>query len=487
MRHPGSHHEARRTGAVRRARLDPIPFVLWAQPTTLIDRAREVLAICQHLLCAGTEAARLLTLTGPAGVGKTRLALAAGADLVDHFPDGVALVDLAPLRDPQLIPTAIARAVGLVEIGRQTLPEQLQEALRERAMLLVLDNFEQVLPAAGILAELLGSCPHLKLLVTSRIPLQLRWAQVLRVPPLQVPDLNAALVPVDELGRVPAVALFLARARARQADFALTEANAPLVAQLVAELDGLPLALELAAVRLGSLPLPTIAGRLGGRLRLLHWEAPDLAPRQRSLEAAVGWSYDLLGETEQRLFRCLSVFAGRASLSAITAVMRALESANTAVRAEDAVPSASSAEEGRMLEGLAALVEQSLVLPQPTDMQYGSDDAEEDDAEPAFAMLATMREYAWELLARQGELENARHAHAHYFHVLAERADPQLRGRSQRTWCFRLEREFDNLHAALQWLFDHVGGRAQGWAANGGCAELVLADARLPCREITLA
>jgi predicted ATPase/DNA-binding CsgD family transcriptional regulator len=436
-------------------------FVLRAQPTTLIDRAREVQAICHLLLGEGAEACRLLTLTGPAGVGKTRLALAAGAHLVDRFPDGVALVDLTPVREPELVPAAIARSLRLVESGSPTLQEQLRNYLCTREQLLIIDNFEQVQPASGVLADLLGSCPGLTLLVTSRIPLQLRWEQVLRVPPLRVPDLTMALPPLEELAHVPAVALFLARAYARQADFTLTAANASLVAQLVAELDGLPLALELAAARMGGLPLSTIARRLGGHLRLLHWEALDLPPRQRSLEAALSWSYNLLSESEQRLFRCLGVFAGRVSVGALTAVAGAIETAAIAVSAEEAEYAedmAYRADAERILEGLSALTEQSLVLPSPSTEQYGENgeyNTDDDDAESAVTVMETVREYAWELLARNGELAIARRAHAHYYIALAERADPQLRGRAQRSWYTRLEHEFDNLHAALHWLFDH--------------------------------
>jgi predicted ATPase/DNA-binding CsgD family transcriptional regulator len=436
-------------------------FVLREQPTTLIDRAREVQAICHHLMGEGFEATRLLTLTGPAGVGKTRLALAAGANLVDRFPDGVALVDLTPVREPERLPGAVARSLGLVESGSPTLQEQLRNYLCKRQLLLILDNFEQIQLASGMLADLLGSCLGLTLLVTSRVPLQLRWEQVLRVPPLRVPDLATSLPPLEELAHVPAVALFLARARARQADFALTEANASLVAHMVAELDGLPLALELAAARLGGLPLPTIARRLGGHLRLLHWEAPDLPPRQRSLEAALSWSYDLLDESEQRLFRCLGVFAGRVSVGALTAVAGAIETAAIAVSAEEAEHAkdvAYRADAERILEGLAALTEQSLVLPCPPTEQYGEYDeynAEDDDDESAITVMETIREYASELLARNGELAIARRAHAHYFLALAERADPQLRGHGQRSWYIRLEHEFDNLHAALHWLLGH--------------------------------
>ena len=416
----------------------PVP----AQPTPLIGRTAELATIHRRL---SDQGARLLTLTGPAGVGKTRLALAAAAQLADRFADGVALVDLAPVRDPSLVLPAIARTLGLTDTGQPPLPERLRDVLRERAALLVLDNFEQVLPAGVALADLLASCPGLCLLVTSRVPLQLRWEQTLRVPPLAVPDLQAALPSPDALAQIPSVALFVERARARRADFILSERTAALVAELVVQLDGLPLALELAAARLDALPLSTIARRLEDRLHLLALEASDLPERQRSLEAAISWSYDLLSEPEQRLFRCLGVFVGQVALDAITVVVGIVAAHEGGQRAAGA---ASADEERRTLERLAALAEKSLVLP------MRRDDEEEDDPEPAFGMLETVREYARERLTQHGELAAAQRAHAHYFLTLAERADPLLRGRDQRAWFVRLEREQDNLRAALRWLLD---------------------------------
>jgi predicted ATPase/DNA-binding CsgD family transcriptional regulator len=405
-----------------------ISLLLRAQPTPLLGRVGELETIRQRLVADGV---RLLTLTGPAGVGKTRLALAAATQVAEHFPDGVTLVDLAPVHDPLLVLSTMARALGLTDTGYPPLPERLRASLSEREMLLILDNCEQVLPAAAQLADLLAACPGLRLLVTSRVPLRLRWERTLRVPPLPVPDLGAALPPPDELARVPSVALFVERAQAHRADFALTAAEAPLVAQLVAQLDGLPLALELAAARLDALSLPMIVRRLEDRLRLLRWDASDLPERQRSLEAAVGWSYELLSAAAQRLFRCLGVFVGRVALDAIAAVV------------------ADKGDERLTLDELVSLAEQSLVLPGRQDDMEGND-----DPEPAFTMLETVREYAWEQLAAQGELPDARARHAHYFLALAERADPQLRGRDQRAWFFRLEREHDNLRAALRWLLD---------------------------------
>ena len=469
------------SGAERAAFLaaarDDVPPVLASvrsQPNALIGRDDELETIRRRLTGAGdgeAGSARLLTLTGPAGVGKTRLALAATALVAPYYRDGVVQVDLTPIRDPALVLETVARAMGVSD-GDSPLEARLGEYLRERSHLLLLDNFEQVLPAAGALAELLARCPGLTLLVTSRVPLRLRWEWTLRVPPLPAPDVAAPLPPLDALGQIPAVALFVERARARCADFDLNDANAPLVARLAAELDGLPLALELAAARLDALPLPVLARRLGDRLRLLHWDAADLPERQRSLEAAVGWSYDFLGEPERRLFRCLGVFVGHVSPPAVAAVLAATSGDATAGAGEVGAP-----DEGRALEGLASLAEKSLVLVAPP---HGRDERDErdgfdgqrttagmdgppedaEDAEPSFGMLETVREYAWEQLDRLGMLPAARRAHARYFLTLAERADPHLRAQDQLPWYFHLEREHNNLRAALRWLLD--AGREEG-------------------------
>jgi predicted ATPase/DNA-binding CsgD family transcriptional regulator/DNA-binding XRE family transcriptional regulator len=454
-----------------------------AEPTPLVDRVHELDTTLRLL---ASEGVRLLTLTGPAGVGKTRLALEAAARLAtdrDRFPDGVVLVDLTPIRDPALVLNSLAAAVGLLDTGSRSVPERLVEVLEERRQLLVLDNFEQVLPAAATLTELLVACPGLALLVTSRVPLQLRWERVLRVPPLPVPDLAAPLPPLDTLAAIPSVALFVQRARARQSDFLLTEQRASVVARLVSQLDGLPLALELAAVRTATLPLPVIANRLGDRLRLLQWEAGDLPERQRSLEAAVGWSYDLLSEPERRLFRCLGVFVGRVSLDAIAAVVRTVGAIESAASDGEAREVSEAGAGGRTLPRLLSLAEQSLLLPLPVrpegpaelgalyeplgrpgqreaaDRPTEATGLEEDvqDPEPAFALLETVREYAQEQLAAEGKLAAARRAHAYYFLALAERAAPALRGPDQRAWILRLEREHDNLRAALRWLLDQSG------------------------------
>ncbi|HEX6817475.1 MAG TPA: LuxR C-terminal-related transcriptional regulator, partial [Ktedonobacterales bacterium] len=358
---------------------------------------------------------------------------------------------------------------GPADTGTLPLPQRLQTSLAERALLLVLDNFEQVLPAASLLTDLVASCPRLALLVTSRVPLQLRWEQTLRIAPLPIPNMITGLPPLDALAQVPAVALFVERARARRADFTLSEKQAPLVVQLVTQLDGLPLALELAAARLGTLSLSAIVRRLDDRLRLLCWEAPDLPERQQSLEAAISWSYDLLSVSERRLFRCLGVFAGRVSLAAITAVVSAVAADAASENGEkEEVEMARAQDHERILGRLVSLAEKSLVLPLPMHQQgdEGGDaevdgagatraqDDEDQDSEPTFAMLETVREYAWKQLERLGELEAARRAHAAYFLALAERANPLLRQHGQRFWFFQLERGHGNLRAALRWLLD---------------------------------
>jgi predicted ATPase/DNA-binding CsgD family transcriptional regulator/DNA-binding XRE family transcriptional regulator len=459
------------TGAPNRAAADAAwarhPWWPAGAPPRMVDRAAELETI-QRLLTV--DGVRLLTLTGPAGVGKTRLALAAAARLTQEtqrFPDGVTLVDLTSVRDPVLVLSEIAYELCFLDDGSRLLPERLMDALAQQQRLVVLDNFEHVLPATAQLADLLAACPALVLLVTSRVQLKLRWEQTLRIPPLPIPDLSRPVPPLDELVTIPSVELFMERARARRHDFLLSEQQAPMVARLVVQLDGLPLALELAAARTATLGLPMIAHRLGDRLRLLRWEAADLPVRQQSLKAAVGWSYDLLSEEERCLFRCLGVFVRRVSLDAITAaataLARVMAGGMVGEREEDS---------GRTLEGLLSLAEQSLILPAPpTELAWqhvGQGEAknadDEEEAEPAFGMLETVRAYAEELLAAAGELETVRRAHASFFLALAERAEPELRGFDQRTWFFRLESDHDNLRAALRWLLDQEDPADHAWA-----------------------
>jgi predicted ATPase/DNA-binding CsgD family transcriptional regulator/Tfp pilus assembly protein PilF len=375
------------------------------------------------------EEVRLLSLTGPAGVGKTRLAIEAGTQVSDDFAQGVVFVDLSPISDPTHVPQALARGADLQDVESPRLPERLLAYLRERNSLVILDNFEQLLSAAAWLADLLAECPSVTLLVTSRAALRLRWEQTYRVQPLGLPDPDH-LAPVEDLARIPAVALFVERARAIDSKFALGEGNAQEVAEICVRLDGLPLAIELAAARTSVLSPQMILDRLGHRLSLLQWEARDLPARQRTLRSAIGWSYDLLDEQEQALYRRLGVFAAGFTVDAAQAV--------TSSGGEEAGHKPVSEE---MLNNLASLVENSLVQVEGWEAQ-----------EARYRLLESVREYALEQLQVRGEVETARRAHALHFLDLAERAGPELFGREQRAWFLRLEAEQDNLRAALRWL-----------------------------------
>jgi predicted ATPase/DNA-binding XRE family transcriptional regulator len=387
--------------------------------TPLIGRASELERLRSILLHSDV---RLLTITGPPGVGKTRLALQAAADLGDTFADGVGFVALAAISDPQLVPTAIAQVVGVRETSGQTLMESLHSYLHDKQLLLLLDNFEQVLAAAPLVAELLTAAPLLKALVTSRATLRLSGEHEFEAPPLALPNLQRLPLPA-ELARFAAVELFVERAQAVKADFSLTAANAPDVAAICTRLDGLPLAIELAAARIKLFLPAALLKRLDHRLALLTDAPRDLPPRHQTLRAAMAWSYDLLSEDEQRLFRRLGVFVGGCALDAIAAVCNL-----DGDRALDVV------------DGVAALLNQSLLQ-----QDVGA------DGEPRFTMLETIREYARERLERSGELDNAQQQHAAYYLALAEQAAPQLDGREERTWLDRLAIEHDNLRAALQW------------------------------------
>jgi predicted ATPase/Tfp pilus assembly protein PilF/DNA-binding XRE family transcriptional regulator len=398
------------------------PLTLPAPPTPLIGREQEVARACTLLR---QEEVRLLTLSGPAGVGKTRLGLAVAAAVHSEFADGVFLVTLAPIDDASLVAPTIAQALGLREQGDRPLGETLAEHLRVRQLLLLLDNFEHVAGAAPQLAELLATCPRLTLLVTSRAAVRIRGEHVLPVPPLTLPDATT-FPPLDGLARVPAVALFLQRARAARPDFALTPENAQVVAAICRRLDGLPLALELAAARISLLPPHEILARLERRLLLLTGGPHDLPARQQTLRNALAWSYDILPASEQALFRRLSVFAGGCTLAAAEAIAAATGHLSLDV-----------------VEGLASLVDQSLLWRQ-----------EGIGGESRIGMLETMREYAHEWLEASGEQATAERAHAAYYLAFAERAEPELVGPEQVIWLQRLEAEHDNLRAALHWAHE---------------------------------
>ncbi len=395
----------------------PIP------PTRLIGRDRETTAVVRLLQQADV---RLLTLTGPGGVGKTRLALAALAALRDAHPDGVAFVDLAPLRDPALVAPTIARALGLhAVVGVQEPRALLATWLRERTLLLTLDNFEQVAAAAVLLAELIVECPRLTALVTSRTALRVRAEQQFRVPPLALPDPAWDASP-DHVADSPAVQLFVARAQAVRPHFALRTTDAAAVAEICQRLDGLPLAIELAAARVALAPPTALLDRIKRRLASFDG-ARDLPARQRTLRATIDWSYDLLDPGERQLFARLSVFVSGATLEAVEVVC-----------GQRGAPD--------VLDGLASLVDKSLL--QRVDA----------GGESRVQMLETLREYAGDRLAASGEDDILRHVHAAYYVALAEAAEQALLGPEQALWLERLEREIDNLRSALAWTRARAAG-----------------------------
>ena len=376
--------------------------------TPLVGRESEVAAVCERLR---DPAVRMVTLTGPGGVGKSRVALEAAAAVGDDFVDGVAFVPLAAVRDPDLVPSAVAQRLGLRSAGGQPATELLQGFLGPRESLIVLDSFEHLIDAARLVSDLLSTCPGLKLLMTSREILNLSGEHELPVPPL---------------ASLQAATLFSQRAQAANPDFALTDANASAVAAICARLNGLPLALELAAARARLLGADAILSRLERRLELLTRGPRDLPERQRTMRSAIKWSYDLLDETEQRVFRTLCVFVGGCTIGAATTVCDAAGGPPVDV-----------------LDTVASLVDKSML--------YRVDEPGEDGR---VGMLDTIREYGLDELREAGELELVRGAHAGYYLALGEEGAAKLAGPEQIEWLDRLETEHGNLRAALRTTLD---------------------------------
>jgi predicted ATPase/class 3 adenylate cyclase/Tfp pilus assembly protein PilF len=389
------------------------------QPTPLVGREKEVAEVCD--LLRGEET-RLLTFTGPGGIGKTRVALQAAADLLDDFPDGTFFAPLATLTQAELFFSTVAETLGVQETGEQPLDESLKDYLKERRLLLVLDNFEQVLGAAPTVTELLAAAPGLKVLATSRAPLGLYGEHEYDVPPLSVPDVRH-LPDLKVLSQYEAVRLFIERAKAAKADFEVTDESAPAVAEICVRLDGLPLAIELAAARIKMLPPNALLHRLGSSLKLLTGGARDLPERQRTLRATIEWSFALLDEGEQVLFGRLAVFSGGRTLEAIEGICDA--------EGDLAVDT---------FEGVSSLLDKSLLRQE-----------EGPGGEPRFVMLETVHEFAREKLKESAEAEEIKRIHAQYFLTLAEEAYTELKGANQLQWLEKLEAEHDNIRAALSW------------------------------------
>ena len=400
-----------------------------APPASFIGREREVATVAGLLRRSDV---RLVTLTGPGGVGKTRLAVHASSEVMRAYPDGVAFVDLSPINDLALVPPTLAHAFGVQETGDELLAARLASALRDCRVLLVLDNFEQVVGAATVVGRLLADCAGVTALVTSREPLRLSAERI---------------IPVGSLGEAEAVRLFVQRAQAALPDFALTGDNAATLAEICRRLDGLPLAIELAAARIPLLPPAALLARLERRLPLLTGGTRDAPIRQQTMWNAIAWSHDLLDSTERTLFRRLAVFAGGFTLEAAGAMS---DEELCEGGGADALNAHRPAPVSANLEVIASLVARSLLR------------QEETAGEPRFRMLETVREYAAERLAESDEEETIRQRHAAWIAGAAERARPPAWGESSTAALDQLEREIDNLRAALEWhLVRHEAGAAQ--------------------------
>jgi predicted ATPase len=466
--------------------LDNRPNNLPMQRSVLVGREAELSAVQRLLMRNDTG---LLTLTGAGGIGKTRIALHEAAELIARFQDGVFFVSLASITDPALVASAIAQVLGIKETASHSLRADLADYLSDKQLLLVLDNFEQVLKAASIVPDLLAAAPRLKVLVTSREVLHLRGEQEFNVPPLGMPDLKR-LPSAQALSQYEAVALFIQLARLVKPDFEVTNENAPAVAEICYRLDGLPLAIELAAARIRLLTPQAMLTRLERRLRLLTGGARDLPERQQTLRSTVQWSYDLLQPAERTLFRRMTVFVGGCTLAAVEAVCTA--GGDLALD---------------VLDGVASLIDKSLVR---QDVGAGAGA----DGEPRFVMMETLREYGMELLhSTDPEEDQALHrAHAEYYLEMARagtegfiKGTGDSMGRQQMSWLHRLEVEHGNLAAALDWaiakgdtelalslagelwwFWDFGGHRSEGSAKLREVLEMAGAGAPTPSRASVL-
>jgi predicted ATPase/class 3 adenylate cyclase len=387
------------------------------QLTSFVGRRREIEEVKERL-----RETRLLTLTGPGGTGKTRLSIQVASEMLEGFEDGAFFVALAPISDPALVVPTIAKALGLREEAHRPTIETVSEYLEEKQLLLVLDNFEQVLEGAPNVGEMLTESEAFKVLATSREALGLHGEQEYLVPPLGLPDVEH-LPPLDALSQFEAVVLFIDRARSVKPGFSVTNDNAPAIAEICARLDGLPLAIELAAARVKVLTPQAILKRLGQSLALLACGARDLPSRQQTLRGAIDWSYDLLDEQERTFFARLSVFVRGFTL-----------------HAAEAVCNPGSDLSFDTLDGVASLTNKSLLRQMDTG-----------EGESRFFMLETIREYASERLAESPDANETGTRHAGFFLALAERAEPELLGSEQARWLDSLEEEHDNLRASLEW------------------------------------